>query len=97
MFFSVFLHSVGKTFYRQKFHFVCDKRYNIMSHETHFIVVPSLVFHDLYFIAVWCWSRTAVPTGGPWRNLDIICNFYVYYTVSLYDYIISNKQQQISH
>jgi hypothetical protein len=22
--------------------------------------------------------------GGPWRNLDIICNFYVYYTVSLY-------------
>jgi hypothetical protein len=19
--------------------------------------------------------------GGPWRNLDIICNFYVYYTV----------------
>jgi hypothetical protein len=35
--------------------------------------------------------------GGPWRNLDIICNFYVYYTVSLYYYIISNKQQQISH
>jgi hypothetical protein len=26
--------------------------------------------------------------GGPWRNLDIICNFYVYYTVSLYYYII---------
>jgi hypothetical protein len=22
--------------------------------------------------------------GGPWRNLDIICNFYVSYTVSLY-------------
>jgi hypothetical protein len=22
--------------------------------------------------------------GGPWINLDIICNFYVYYTVSLY-------------
>jgi hypothetical protein len=22
--------------------------------------------------------------GGPWRNLDIICNCYVYYTVSLY-------------
>jgi hypothetical protein len=22
--------------------------------------------------------------GGPWRNLDIICNAYVYYTVSLY-------------
>jgi hypothetical protein len=22
--------------------------------------------------------------GGPWRNLDIICNFYVCYTVSLY-------------
>jgi hypothetical protein len=35
--------------------------------------------------------------GGPWRNLNIICNFYVYYTVSLYYYIISNKQQQISH
>jgi hypothetical protein len=35
--------------------------------------------------------------GGPWRNLDIICNFYFYYTVSLYYYIISNKQQQISH
>jgi hypothetical protein len=35
--------------------------------------------------------------GGPWRNLDIICNFYVYYTVSFYYYIISNKQQQISH
>jgi hypothetical protein len=26
--------------------------------------------------------------GGPWRNLDIICNFYVYYIVSLYFYII---------
>jgi hypothetical protein len=31
------------------------------------------------------------PTGGPrenfggsWKNLDNICNFYVYYTVSLY-------------
>jgi hypothetical protein len=35
--------------------------------------------------------------GGPWRNVDIICNVYVYYTVSLYYYIISNKQQQISH
>jgi hypothetical protein len=35
--------------------------------------------------------------GGPWRNLDIICNFYVYYTVSLYYYMILNKQQQISH
>jgi hypothetical protein len=35
--------------------------------------------------------------GGPWRNLDIICNFYVYYTGSLYYCIISNKQQQISH
>jgi hypothetical protein len=22
--------------------------------------------------------------GGPWRNFDIICNFYVYYAVSLY-------------
>jgi hypothetical protein len=22
--------------------------------------------------------------GGPWRNLDIICNFYVYYTVSYF-------------
>jgi hypothetical protein len=22
--------------------------------------------------------------GGPWSNLDSICNFYVYYTVSLY-------------
>jgi hypothetical protein len=22
--------------------------------------------------------------GGPWRDLDIICSFYVYYTVSLY-------------
>jgi hypothetical protein len=22
--------------------------------------------------------------GGPWRNLDIISNFFVYYTVSLY-------------
>jgi hypothetical protein len=49
-------------------------------------------------------SRAAVPTdgprenfGGPWRNLDIICYFYVYYTASLYYYIISNKQQQISH
>jgi hypothetical protein len=44
--------------------------------------------------------------GGPWRNLDIICNFYVYYTVSLYSDSFSchrhriaddNKQQQISH
>jgi hypothetical protein len=46
--------------------------------------------------------------GGPWRNLDVICSFYVYYTVSLYSdavtsleprihKIISNKQQQISH
>jgi hypothetical protein len=33
--------------------------------------------------------------GGPWRNLDIICNVYVYYTVSSFYYIISNKQQQI--
>jgi hypothetical protein len=24
--------------------------------------------------------------GGPWRNLDIICNFYVYYTVSFLYY-----------
>jgi hypothetical protein len=38
-----------------------------------------------------------LATDGPWRNLDIIFNFYVYYTVSLYYYIISNKQQQISH
>jgi hypothetical protein len=35
--------------------------------------------------------------GGSWRNLDFICNFYVYYTVSLYYDIISNKQQEISH
>jgi hypothetical protein len=35
--------------------------------------------------------------GGSWRNLDIICIFYVYCTVSLYSYFISNKQQQISH
>jgi hypothetical protein len=28
-------------------------------------------------------SPTGCPRenfGGPWRNLDIICNFYVYYT-----------------
>jgi hypothetical protein len=24
--------------------------------------------------------------GGPWRNWDIICNVYVYYTVSLYSH-----------
>jgi hypothetical protein len=28
--------------------------------------------------------------GGPWRNLDIICNFYVYHTVSLY-YSVKNQ------
>jgi hypothetical protein len=30
--------------------------------------------------------------GGPWRNLNIICNFYVYYTVSLYYYAYYFKQ-----
>jgi hypothetical protein len=41
--------------------------------------------------------------GGPWRNLDIICNFHVYYTVHYIlirprvHKLISNKQQQISH
>jgi hypothetical protein len=30
-------------------------------------------------------------------EIDIICNFYVYYTVSLYYYVTSNKQQQIAH
>jgi hypothetical protein len=32
--------------------------------------------------------------GGPWRNLDIICNLYVYYTVSLLYYF---KQVATNH
>jgi hypothetical protein len=31
--------------------------------------------------------------GGPWRNLDIICNFYVYYTVSLYYHTSGNARR----
>jgi hypothetical protein len=34
--------------------------------------------------------------GGPWRNLDIICNFYVYYTVSLYSDLSSCHRHRIA-
>jgi hypothetical protein len=34
--------------------------------------------------------------GGPWRNLDVICNFYVYYTVSLYSDAVTSLETQES-
>jgi hypothetical protein len=34
--------------------------------------------------------------GGPWRNFDIICNVYVYYTVSLYSDSCSRHRHRIA-
>jgi hypothetical protein len=34
--------------------------------------------------------------GGTWRNLDIICNLYVYYTVSLYSDAVTSLETQES-
>jgi hypothetical protein len=69
--------------------------HSVLSSENNNNRLDSWLSHPLYQR-----SPTGGPRenfGGPWRNLDIICNFYVYYTVSLYYHIISNKQQQILH
>jgi hypothetical protein len=57
---------------------------------------------DVFVICVWCSSAavanrwSAENFGGPWRNLDIICNFYVYYTVSLYSDSSSCHRRRIA-
>jgi hypothetical protein len=76
---------------------VCEHNRRLLETVTASAEVVTSALHCSVYISgrpLFC-SRCALnqrsPTGGPretfggpWRNLDIICSFYVYYSVLLY-------------